>query len=175
MLQANDFTKVFIWIVQRSGMCMFWVLPRCSNKAPCAWLVVGVAPGCLDSWDVELQKEASLSAHLYSHSLHPDTVQLSFIPLDFPSCLSGLGFVMSGLMSERDLRTQETHTTDTPYRESRPTLSSSTKIPFTWKIEVTQAPWIIRLQSPCVGTVLLQVNAIFANKMKNLCPSLLLP
>lgn len=55
--------------------------------------------------------EASLSAHLYAHSLHPDTVPLSFIPLeDLLSCLSGWGFVMSELVSERDLHTQETHT-----------------------------------------------------------------
>lgn len=64
--------------------------------------------------------EASLSAHLYTHSLHPDMVLLSFIPLeDLLSRLSGLGFVMSELVSGRDLRRQETHSPDkTPYRES---------------------------------------------------------
>lgn len=47
----------------------------------------------------------------YIPSLRPDRVPLSFIPLeDLPSCLSGLGFVMSELVSEWDLHTQETHT-----------------------------------------------------------------
>lgn len=105
-------------------------------------------PGFLDFWDVGLQMEASLSAHLYTHSFHPDTVLLFFIPLDLPSCVSGLGFVMSELVSERDRRIQGTHTPDKTLIKSVDRLRAQLgKFPF-WKTDVTQASRIIRLHHP---------------------------
>lgn len=123
-----------------------------SRFSPCAQIGITVATGCLNGWDVGLQMEASLSAHLYTHSLHPDMVLLSFIPLeDLLSRLSGLGFVMSELVFGRDLRRQETHTPDkTPYRESldNPLWALLGKFPL-WKTEVSQASRVHPLRSAC--------------------------
>lgn len=89
--------------------------------------------------------EASQSAHLYTHSLHPDTVPLSLIPLeDLPS---GLGFVMSELVPEWDLHTQETLPIKRLIESPDPIPALLGKF-FLRKTEVTQASRIIRLHSP---------------------------
>lgn len=95
--------------------------------------------------------EASLSARLYTHSLHPDTVPLSLIPLeDLPS---GLGFVMSELVPEWDLRTQETLSIKCLIKSPHPLRALLGKFPLR-KTEVTQASRIICLHPHPTPTLL---------------------
>lgn len=95
-------------------------------RSSCARLSVSVTFGGSGWLRCRVTDESFLICPL-EHS-----VLLSFIPLDLPSCLLGLGFAMSELVSKRGLHTQAAHTPDkTPYQESWPTLRSSGKFPFT--------------------------------------------